>query len=175
MCSFLTKLENSLLRWLKLIASRFEVVEHCNDAMLSPYTNYTCMYVHYVTLFRDIKDIATTSPPMWQRTLKKNNAFWKKKCSKCVKFGFKSMDFEKTIKDFGCYKCPSAFLLIKLLTCIAFWKKYYINPDMVFVLNRFCFRQCKCFYVFINPVWCGTCISLLGTGRKQPKFQYNFQ
>lgn len=119
MCSFLTKLENSLLRWLELIASRFEVVEHCNDAMLSPYINYTCMYVHYVTLFRDIKDIATTSPPMWQRTLKKNNAFRKKKCSKCVKFEFKSMDFEKTIKDFGCYKCPSAFLLIKLLTCIA--------------------------------------------------------
>lgn len=119
MCSFLTKLENSLLRWLKLIASRFEVVEHCNDAMLSPYINYTCMYVHYVTLFRDIKDIATTSPPMWQRTLKKITHFEEKKCSKCVKFGFKSMHFEKTIKDFGCYKCPSAFLLIKLLTCIA--------------------------------------------------------
>lgn len=112
---------------------------------------------------------------MWQRTLKKITHFEKKKCSKCVKFGFKSMDFEKTIKDFGCYKCPSAFLLIKLLTCIALWKKYYINPDMVFVLNRFCFRQCKCLYVFINPVWCGTCISLLGTGREQPKFQYNFQ
>lgn len=169
MCSFLTKLEKSLLRWLKLIASRFEVVEHCNDAMLSPYINYTCMYVHYV-----YKRYSDNKPTNVATHFEKNNAFWRKKCSKCVKFGFKSMDFEKTIKDFGCYKCPSAFLLIKLLTCIALWKKY-INPDMVFVLNRFCFRQCRCFYVFINPVWCGTCISLLGTGRKQPKFQYNFQ
>lgn len=86
MCSFLTKLENSLLRWLKLIASRFEVIEHCNDAMLSPYINYTCMYVHYVTLFRDKKkNIATTSPPMWQRTLKKITHFEKKNVQNALK------------------------------------------------------------------------------------------
>lgn len=101
MCSFLTKLENSLLRWLKLIASRFEVVEHCNDAMLSPYINYTCMYVHYVTLFRDIKDIATTSPPMWQRTLKKITHFEKKNVQNALNLGSSQWTLKKQSKILG--------------------------------------------------------------------------
>lgn len=119
MCSFLTKLENSLLRWPKLIASRFEVVEHCNDAMLSPYTNYTCMYVHYVTLFRDIKDIATTSPPMWQRTLKKITHL-KKNVQNALNLGSSQRTLKKQSKILGVISVhASAFLLIKLLTCIA--------------------------------------------------------
>lgn len=59
------------------------------------------MYVHYVTLFRDIKDIATTSLPMWQRTLKKMTHFKEKNVQNALNLGSSQWTLKKQSKILG--------------------------------------------------------------------------